>query len=287
MVVDQRFVLIDRDGVLRYPYKKQERATGRYGFALGNDKGGKGEYTESFEEMVRAVVLDGKSIRATTLDGDISKRGNIVSLHAMREIQGYAIDPAYHHLIEHAVIQPTSLETITGLDRMNRLVRNDYIDACKIILGKATANQLEMLKGHAIASGATLDMEAISALGGYTSYESANIQYGKLGRMFADFFGISDLANQTQAIAVAGDKAPSGHWQWTLRPELVAALIELGIVEEQESGPLVAAAEEEIDQDPRCVDIPETTRRALINARVGQGGYRKRGNPPLFRGIQK
>ena len=35
-------------------------------------------------------------------------------------------------------------------------------------------------------------------------------------------------------------------------------------------------AAEDVDQDPNCKDIPETTRQALINARMGQGGFRRR-----------
>lgn len=35
-------------------------------------------------------------------------------------------------------------------------------------------------------------------------------------------------------------------------------------------------ASTEIDADPKSAGIDETTRRALINARLGQGGYRKR-----------
>lgn len=272
MEIERRFCLIDRDGVLRYPYKKRELATGRYGFALGNDKGGKGEYIDSFEEMVRAVVLDGKSIRVKSLDGDASKRGNIVSLHAMREISGYTIDPAFYYLVKDAPIQPE----VSDFERIDRLTEQDYISACQAVLDKATQNQLAMLIGHASAPGHTSDMESIASFGGYTNYESANIQYGRLGRFFADFFGIGDLSQQMQALATTGEKNSDGRWQWVMRPALLAALVDLGVVEEAASGPIAKAVAQEIDQDPRSVGVSETTRQALINARIGQGGYRKR-----------
>lgn len=32
----------------------------------------------------------------------------------------------------------------------------------------------------------------------------------------------------------------------------------------------------DIDEDPKCLGISDTTRRALVNARIGQGGFRKR-----------
>jgi len=35
-------------------------------------------------------------------------------------------------------------------------------------------------------------------------------------------------------------------------------------------------AADEVNQDPQCQDISETTRQALINARMGQGGFRRR-----------
>jgi hypothetical protein len=37
----------------------------------------------------------------------------------------------------------------------------------------------------------------------------------------------------------------------------------------------VAAAAAIVDADPLCQDLPPTTRRALINARIGQGDYRR------------
>jgi len=46
--------------------------------------------------------------------------------------------------------------------------------------------------------------------------------------------------------------------------------------EDLAEGMLARAAAAEIDADPTCRDLAETTRRALINARIGQGGYRKR-----------
>lgn len=166
MNVDQRFALIDRDGALRYPYKKRELSSGRYGYALGSDKAGRGEYIDSLEAMIRAVVFDGKMVRVKSLDGDPSKQGNSVSLHAKREITGYVIDPSLFYLVENAEIQPEAAEL--------------YRELC------------------------------------------------------------------------------------------------MGVIDEPASGPLATIAGQEIDQDPRCSGISVTERHALINARIGQGGYRRR-----------
>lgn len=103
--MDKRFALIDKDGHYRFPYKKQERSTGRYGFVIGKDRHGKGEYTESLERVVEAVVFDGLGARMKA-EGIPGKEGNTVSLHAEREIVGYWIAPDLLHLVAGAKFRP-------------------------------------------------------------------------------------------------------------------------------------------------------------------------------------
>jgi hypothetical protein len=88
-----------------------------------------------------------------------------------------------------------------------------------------------MLIGHATAPRQTLSMKRIASFGNYESYATANIWYGKLGRLFADHFGIEGLVNQTYAIAyVSCDRSEEGHFQWTLHPELLVALQRLALI---------------------------------------------------------
>lgn len=126
--------------------------------------------------------------------------------------------------------------------------------------------QLNMLLGHATAPGATLSMRGIASLGEYDSYVAANLQYGRLGRLFADALGLQGLPNQTMAMA---DGAPSGdqrgHFTWKLRAPLVQALRELGLVEP--SGQPSAEADRSI--------MDSTSREAVVLARRGQGLYRQ------------
>ncbi|MBW8363352.1 MAG: HNH endonuclease [Rhizobium sp.] len=286
MTVDTRFALIDQDGDYRYPYKKSDLTTKRYGFALGRDRNGEGEYTEDLEQVIRAVVFEGKSVRVKTQDGNLGKSGNSLTLHARKRIMGYWIAPELLHLVTGATIRPIN-EGVTSpagevpgapdaFDRVSALSAADYIEAYASISERITPNQQAMLLGHAAAQGHTLSMEAIASIGGYENYKSANTQYGRLGRLFAEHFGIDGLGNQTQALATAGRSDPKGHWQWTLRPALVEALENLGLIEGKVEAPGLMEAALDVNSDPKNKDIPETTKQALINARIGQGGYRKR-----------
>lgn len=96
--------------------------------------------------------------------------------------------------------------------------------------------------------------------------------------MFAEFFDVSDLPNQLQAIATASpeERDEHGHWVWRMRPQLLDALEELGWARRRNSTLLAMAAERDIESDPQCRDVPFTTRQALVDARVGQGAYRAR-----------
>lgn len=154
----------------------------------------------------------------------------------------------------------------------------DFVDALRAVEGSMSAKQRAMLIGHATFPGHRLSMRSLAEIGGYARFQSANIQYGKLGRKFADFFAVPGLANQTQAIAWSDGKNDAfGHFTWVLREPLVEALQSLGWIPRPiplDFGTIVAAAE--IDSDPKCIGVSATVRQALIDARVGQGGYRNR-----------
>lgn len=105
MAIDKRFALIDTDGHYRFPYKKAEESTGRYGFAIGRDRHGRAEYTDRLERVIEAVVFEGLGARMKAA-GIKGKNGNTVSLHAQREITGYWIDPELLHLVAGASFRP-------------------------------------------------------------------------------------------------------------------------------------------------------------------------------------
>jgi hypothetical protein len=132
-----------------------------------------------------------------------------------------------------------------------------------------------MLIGHAQAPGHALSMESIALHGGYERYTAANSQYGRLGRLLADHFGIAGLDNQTQALAFShGESDALGHFVWEMRPSLLAALQQLGwVTNESQAAATAESASSELDDEG--VERAPTTRQALVNARVGQGLYRE------------
>jgi len=123
-------------------------------------------------------------------------------------------------------------DELAPFEKVTRLTSDDYVSAFRVLEPEMTAKQRTMLLGHASALGHTLSMEEIAKLAGYASYMAANIQYGMLGGRFAGYFGINGLDNKTQALAFAGPEDKQGHWQWTMHPALVDALMQLGLVKQ-------------------------------------------------------
>ena len=154
----------------------------------------------------------------------------------------------------------------------------DYMAALLSVEQSITPNQRAMLIAHAQAPGCVLSMRALADVAGFPSHGMANIQYGKLGRRFADFFDVTDLPNQTQALAWSdGSPDKEGHFTWILREPLVEALCALGWAKRSRGGSFGRkVAEREVDADPQTSGVPATVREALIEARIGQGAYRAR-----------
>lgn len=167
-------------------------------------------------------------------------------------------------------------ESENAFEIIESLTSDDFVSALKDIEDEMTEKQRAMLLGHAKASGHVLSMRAIADIAGYAKFQSANMQYGALGRKFANYFHVSNLPNQTQAMAWSdGAEDNKGHFAWTLRAPLVEALYVLGWIKRPTSlNYALMAAAIEIDADQKCSGITETTRQALIEARVGQGKYR-------------
>lgn len=293
--IDLRFALVDRDGVERYPYR-MHKLDGRVGFVVGIDRGEQGEVVHNIEDVVRAVVFDGKRVRTTDFPPSKAKSSSGLSLVAGRTVQGYRIAPALRHLVAGAPIAPLGeprglatgsapkADTATKVERvsLSELGAGAYSKALDLIEPKMTGAQREMLRGHASAPMQELSMPDIAALGGYSDYAAANSQYGRLGRWFAEALGVEPdaLANKVQAICIATDETnAAGHFVWQLRPQLVEALRAAGWEEADstgDTGPAAAGAKAELEAEPEFAGLPETTRAALVNARIGQGGYRLR-----------
>lgn len=176
----------------------------------------------------------------------------------LREI-GAAYLPEFEALIQHQ-----GFDTLTA---------DDYLAALRVVQSSLSPAQIEMLVGHANADDQCLSMAGIAACGGYKTYEAGNSQYGRLGGMVARVLGMTheiEGVDKTNALALAAsDRDELGHWQWQMRPALCQALRQLWPDDVlPESGERVTYADE-------AADLRPTERAALVQARVGQGRYRK------------
>ena len=111
-VVDKRFALIAGNGDVLYPYKKHQKSTGRYGFALTSpgtqDRKGGGDYTLSIEDVVKRMVFDGWNARVKTTTKPKLQREGSLGIGKLA-IVGYWISDELKHLVKGAKVQPTSL----------------------------------------------------------------------------------------------------------------------------------------------------------------------------------
>ena len=162
-----------------------------------------------------------------------------------------------------------------GLDRIDMLTVEDFSNALKKIEPSMTENQVEMLVGHANAPNHCLSMRKLAELGGYKNYRVGNLQYGRLGGLFAKYFKVENLPNQTQALAIAsGNRDEFGEFEWRLRDPLLLALrihwSDL-IFKSSEA----EQAEYDLGGQFEGSELKPTERAAIVQSRIGQGLYRK------------
>lgn len=107
--VDKRFMLVADNGDRLYPYKKAQKSTGRYGFALTKpgeqDRHGQGTYTNCIGEVIQRVVNDGWSVRVKTTNKPSRQREGTLGLNK-RSVHGYEVDQEFEYLVQKAVKQP-------------------------------------------------------------------------------------------------------------------------------------------------------------------------------------
>lgn len=107
----------------------------------------------------------------------------------------------------------------------------DYVNAFTTIESKMTDNQRQMLTGHYRQRGYIATAGIIAQLGGYSDYETANAQYGRLGSLVADAMGIGFRGVSMLVLMVPAGEVTNDEWLWVLRANVAAALEELGWVE--------------------------------------------------------
>lgn len=291
MTIDKRFCLIADNGDQLYPYVKETR-DGRRGFALSapgqRDAKGEGHYTEDLEEVIRRVVQDGWKVRARTeRKSEGRARDGSFSL-GQRAIHDYQIDPSLAYLLSDAtLIKQLERKAVLGQDerevqdsqeklrRVDGLSAAQYAEAYRQVEPKLTEAQRTMLQSHAAAADASRSMEQLAIAAGYSGYEAANVQYGKMAGLIAEALGINGLPQKTMVLAeTAGQPAHGEHWRWKLRPAFMQALRDVGLIDSSEAW-LRDAAQAAFEADPQAQGVDATTRQTLVEARVGQGAYRQ------------
>lgn len=91
--------------------------------------------------------------------------------------------------------------------------------------------QLRMLKAHAQAGDRGLTAEELAYAGGYADYSTANMIYGRAGRMVGNALGITAPPAETREgdvptalLASEGPRRANGHFVWVMHVELRRAV---------------------------------------------------------------
>lgn len=278
MSVDKRFALIDKNGHRRYPYAGRS-LDGDYGFILGRHK--EARRTTDIEEVIREVVLNGASVRAKALDGPFANQGNSLNLHAREKITGFYVAPEFVHLVEGSPYEPTLKADEAGLgktagahpagarERLARLRVDEVVRALHALQESITGDVRAMLEAHAASPDYRASIRELAQQVGPARADELQTAY----RGFAHDLGLKLFTQGLEGLeALAFGSGDSAESIWVLRPQVLAALKETASIEpDEEASPSVTRG-----TDPQYDAATPTVRRALTNARVGQGGYRKR-----------
>jgi hypothetical protein len=159
------------------------------------------------------------------------------------------------------------METAPPVTR-GRATAKHYATALRQIENGMSQAQRDMLVGHASAPEQTLCMREIAQLGGYDTFNTANLRYGELAHALADALDIPRLEYWVYCLGTFFGAPGKTETQVTMNPELYEALIQIGWV--QDPAPNVSGVEL-IEAE---LALPATERAALIKARIGQSIFR-------------
>ena len=110
--IDKRLVSIADNGDRLYPYKKKQRLTNYYGFALTapgeQDRNGGGTYTEDLNLVVKKLIFDGWSVRVKTTDKVDLQRDGTLGIRK-KVIVGYELAEELVHLVKGAQTKPSKI----------------------------------------------------------------------------------------------------------------------------------------------------------------------------------
>jgi len=111
-----------------------------------------------------------------------------------------------------------------------------FKNALLAIRSDITPAQHKMLKAHCLADGHCLTATQLAAAADFANYSAANLQYGFLGKALGQRLGFTPAMRHngepvwTSVLATGQsptDSAANEHFIWTMRPEVVEALMSL------------------------------------------------------------
>jgi hypothetical protein len=303
--IDHRFALVDQEDQLRFPYRKVQQGAQREGFVVGSDRHRRGVYLDRLEDVIRAVVFEHKSVRVTDDPPSAGKGSNSLKLHAKRNVKGYVIAAELQHLVRDADLAP--LGTPEDFQQNQRVTGQDHdvlwtsIEAARQSLQDIEDGRLELyLPGQNWSTVRTLMASRSAELAPLpvliaTSDTAASASWAGDVVQVRTRVGPSawvELEHVCQLDAPiqrgdlrnlhTGKVLDSTSLQFapcimtTKSKEMVRQRLPAPSIEDQTLSVEARGADAELANDPLAIGLPETTRKALANARVGQGGYRAR-----------
>jgi HNH endonuclease len=287
---EKRFVLVERSNAERYLVKTHRKdAPHVTGFGYG-EKGHK-RITTDIGEVIRAA-LRGEPVWATAPDNQT----NLVGIGREDGLNlRFYVASEFEHLVEKSplaswyfkpgALARTSLQTLTPApsrpsaeddEAILRLMTAEWVkDAYERTEDSLTFIQRSMLSEHASSPGATASLRDLAQAHTAGPTDDVEDDYRQAAAILrnammlpARFEGMKTLATDI--------RSEDGTTIWKLRPQVVAGLSALGV------GPLFASTEEplspedEVENDPQCRGLPDTAKKVLTDARIGQGDYRRR-----------
>lgn len=151
---------------------------------------------------------------------------------------------------------------------IDNLTTRDYVKAFQGLKDVISERDLKMLKANLDSPYHTITATRLSNIMDFPNYNSANLRYGTLAGKFCDFFKVEPAENLYILVYF---KKINDEWHWTLRENVVAAIVELNLFE-NETIPNILIEIETFKNDQKPVE--NTTKEAIIQSRIGQGLFR-------------
>jgi hypothetical protein len=150
----------------------------------------------------------------------------------LTEIEGSSIADVLNKLREFVDCQFVTI----AAGRQTPTNSGEYISAFRNILKDLSDGHLAMLRAHYLAPNQCMTATQLADAAGYANYNAANLQYGNVGKALYEEYPLdipcydNGSPIYTFMIGTAGNKeADEREWVWKMRPEVVAALEELGL----------------------------------------------------------